>query len=117
MNLHHEFGRLGEEKAALYLKEKGYVILERNWRLGRKEVDIICSDGEKIIIVEVKSREKGADYPEELLDISKRRNLLKAGAAYLRRKHLEKELRFDLVMILGKDFEVIHIQDAIKIFD
>ena len=47
MAKHNEFGRLGEEIAARYLTEKGYTILERNWRNVHKEIDIIAKDGEE----------------------------------------------------------------------
>lgn len=112
-----DFGRQGEDKAVAYLQEAGYLILERNWRLGHKEVDIICTDGEKIVIVEVKAREKGAEYPAELLDWKKRRNLLRAGAAYLQQHGLERELRFDLIIVNGEKGEVAHIPEAIQVFD
>lgn len=110
-------GRMGEEKAVVYLRSRGYTILERNWRVGHKEVDIICTDGTKVIIVEVKTREAGTEYPGELMDRKKKHNLLKAGAAYLRRHHLEKELRFDLIVVTGREYEIEHIQEAIQVFD
>lgn len=117
MALHNDFGKLGEEKAVAYLKKEGYTILERNWRLGHLEIDIICTDGELLIIVEVKSRRRAEDRPDELLDFRKKRHLLQAGEAYLRYKGWEKELRFDLILVTGEKLDIQHIPDAIQIFD
>ena len=56
MAKHNELGKKGEEIAAQYLSEKGYEILERNWRNRHKEIDIIAKDGNELVIVEVKTR-------------------------------------------------------------
>lgn len=114
---HLDYGKIGEQKAAEYLMQRGYVILERNWRLGHKEVDMICTDGDLLIVVEVKSRKTPEERPEELLDYRKRHNLLCAGEAYLKMKGLDQELRFDLVLVTGIEGEVEHIPGAITIFD
>ncbi|MCX4291573.1 MAG: YraN family protein [Odoribacter sp.] len=110
-------GAVGERRAAAYLEACGYTVLESNWRVGHKEIDIICTDGDRIIVVEVKTRRAGVDYPAELMDRKKKHNLLKAGAAYLQRYGLEKELRFDLVIVEGGNGPVRHIREAIQIFD
>ena len=39
---HNELGKSGEDKAVAYLMQEGYVVLERNWRLGHKELDVVC---------------------------------------------------------------------------
>lgn len=117
MSLHHDFGAMGEEKAVEYLTRQGYVILERNWRLKHKEIDVICTDGLLVIVVEVKSRRVEEEYPDELLDFRKRRNLLRAGAAYLKSKGISKELRFDLIMVTGVEYDIMHIPNAITVFD
>lgn len=113
----HDFGKLGEEKAVEYLEKEGYVVLERNWRSGHKEVDIICTDGELIVVVEVKSRNSPEEYPGELLGIKKQHNLLYAAEAYLKYKRISKELRFDLVLVTGDRFEIEHIPDIFTVFD
>lgn len=115
MNTQSEFGHWGEERAGSYLQEQGYTILARNWRYGHKEVDIICTKGDLIVIVEVKARGQQEENPETLLNIFKRRNLRKAAAAYLREYGLEKEVRFDLVLIAGGKLQ--HIEEAFRVFD
>ncbi len=114
---HLKDGQTGEERAAAYLREKGYTILERNWRLSHREVDLICIRDKLIVIVEVKYRKQPCEHPEELLDYRKRRNLLQAGAAYIRQKGWERELRFDLLIVTGADWQITHIPDAIQIID
>ena len=83
MARHNDLGRHGEDQVACYLRERGFVILERNWRTGRLELDFVCMDGGVVVVVEVKTRSASEERPEELLDWRKRRNLLAAGAAFL----------------------------------
>lgn len=114
---HLDYGKMGEEKAVEYLIQRGYVILERNWRSKHKEIDIICTDGVLLIVVEVKSRNTPEERPEELLDSRKRYNLRCAGETYLKVKGIDKEIRFDLILVTGKEGKVEHIPGAITIFD
>ena len=57
MAKHNELGKLGEELATQFLTEKGYEILEKNWRNKHKEIDIVAKDGNELVIVEVKTRQ------------------------------------------------------------
>ena len=57
MAKHNDLGKMGEDLAVQYLTDKGYEILERNWRNKHKEIDIIAKDGETLVIVEVKTRQ------------------------------------------------------------
>ena len=56
MASHNDFGKEGEELAALWLSERGYDILHRNWRFGKLEIDIVAKKNEKLHIIEVKTR-------------------------------------------------------------
>ena len=111
----HELGRLGEELAVEYLIKKGYQILERNWRSGHKEVDIIALDDTTLVIVEVKTR-KSDDYgyPDIAVGITKQRMLVWAADAYVRFKKLNVDVRFDIIAIVITDDEpkIEHIEDA-----
>ena len=53
-----EKGRSGEELALLYLQNKGYALLEQNFRFQRCEIDLILRDGETLVFVEVKQRSR-----------------------------------------------------------
>ena len=116
MASHNDFGKLAENKAADYLLEKGYVILERNFRYLKAEIDIISTIDDKLVIVEVKGRKN--DYfmePQEAVSSSKRQLLLKAADAYVEKNNLDVEIRFDIIAILvnNKDeFSIQHIENA-----
>lgn len=110
-----ELGRKGEELAANHLSGKGYKILERNWRRGRNEIDIIARDGKYVVIVEVKTRESNTfGEPEMSVTREKQKALVRAANSYILYKDLHDEVRFDIVsIIIGKGKEAInHIEDA-----
>ena len=56
MAAHNEFGIEGEDKAANYLIREGYTILDRNWRSGHKELDIVAEKDGTLVVAEVKTR-------------------------------------------------------------
>ena len=68
-------GILGEQEAANILKKKGYRVIEKNWRMGHLEVDLIAENKKDIIFVEVKARTTtfGNKMPEEYVDTLKRK--------------------------------------------
>lgn len=111
----HELGKLGEDLAVEYLIKKGYQILERNWRSGHKEIDIIALIDETLAIVEVKTR-KTDDYgePDIAVGAYKQRMLIWAADAYVRYKNLNVDVRFDIISIVFTDEEpqIEHIEDA-----
>ncbi len=112
---HNDFGKLGEELAVDYLTGKGYEILERNWRNIHKEIDIIAKDGKFLVIVEVKTRQTD-EYgePDVAVTRKKQRMLIAAANAYITRKGLDIETRFDIISIIFRDGEPVieHIEDA-----
>ena len=115
MAKHIELGKKGEEIAAGFLKGKGYQILERNWRTGRDEIDIIATDKNTLVIVEVKTR--STDYfgePEEAVTDRKQEFLIRAAEEYVNQNELDLEIRFDIVSIIiqpGKQ-TIRHIEEA-----
>lgn len=110
-----EKGRDGENLAVDYLEGKGYQILERNWRSGHKEIDIIAMDGDEMVVVEVKSR-KSLDFgdPDIAVGVMKQRMLIFAAEAYISYHNLDVEVRFDILsIVITPDGEHIeHIEDA-----
>jgi putative endonuclease len=111
----YDLGKVGENIAVDYLLHKDYQILERNWRLGHKEIDIIAFKDNMLVIVEVKTR-KSETYgePENAVGDSKQRTLVCAANAYVRYKNLDVDVRFDIISIIvnerGQHIE--HIEDA-----
>jgi putative endonuclease len=114
MAWHNTLGKLGEAHVHRYLLEQGCVILEQNWRLGRLEVDFIVLDGNEIVVVEVKTRRRPEERPGELLSRGKCRRLLAAGAAYVEGRRIEREIRFDLIIVSGEGMEIEHFRDAVR---
>ena len=115
MAVHNELGKLGEDLAVQYLTDKGYEILERNWHNIHKEIDIIAKDGDDLVIVEVKARQTD-EYGEPDIAVTKRkqRMLIAAANAYITRKGLDVETRFDIISIIYRDGNPVieHIEDA-----
>ena len=115
MAKHNELGKIGEELAAQFLIEKGYEILERNWRNIHKEIDIIAKEGEDLVIVEVKARQTD-EYGEPDIAVTKRkqRMLIAAANAYILKNNLDVSTRFDIISIVFKNGEPVieHIEDA-----
>ena len=112
---HNETGTKGEELAAGMLKDKGYEILEKNWRYNNLEADIIAKKKDLIIIAEVKTRSTSFfGEPEEFVNKTKKQNLIKTANAYLEQNQLELEVRFDIISVLisGEKTIVHHIEDA-----
>lgn len=99
-----------EEKAAEYMKQHGYQILERNYRCRQGEIDIIAQDGDYLVFVEVKYRgstEKG--YPAEAVTERKQRTIRQVAAYYLYSRRLSEQtpVRFDVAAILGEEIQYI----------
>ncbi|MBO5951504.1 MAG: YraN family protein [Bacteroidaceae bacterium] len=116
MAKHNELGMTGEAVAVDYLLNNGYEIVDRNWRSGHKEIDIIAAKNGMLVIVEVKTR-KNSQYgnPEDAVTGRKIRRIVTATDAYLRLKMIDMQVRFDVITILIKDNSVLsieHIKDA-----
>ncbi len=121
MASHNQLGKKGEDLAVDFLKKNGYQILERNWRSGQEEIDIIASKGyETVVFIEVKTRSTSYfGYPEAAVRKEKQQHLLEAANAYLEVKNWDSEIRFDILAIIfsGDQCEdIYHIQDAIVPF-
>ncbi len=117
---HLEIGKEGEELAARYLAGKKYTILERNWRYRHREIDIIASLENKIIIVEVKVRKFiGGERLEEHINRKKQRYLISAANAFILKRKLDQGVRFDIILLIGEsgDFTLEHIEDAFSPWD
>lgn len=84
-NHRRELGHLGEDLACEFLREMGHTILERNWRSGYLEVDLISYDAEGIHFVEVKARQESIQAPPQMsVNRQKQRNIVQAAQRFLR---------------------------------
>ncbi|MCD6399184.1 YraN family protein [candidate division WOR-3 bacterium] len=103
----------GERLAVNYLMNKGYRILERNYRVGKLEVDLIIEKGGVIVFVEVKRR-KSEDFgsPAEFVNKKKQERIIKAAKVFLQRRKdfQDMDVRFDVVSVLCNTID--HIESA-----
>lgn len=100
MYQNHQTGKAGENAAVLFLEEKGYHILERNWRHHHLELDIIAAKGTILHIIEVKTRHSlQYGWPEQSISKNKMRFLKNAAEAYQFQHKQWKYLQFNVVSI------------------
>ena len=110
-------GNWGEDVAVKYLLQNHYEILERNYRVGRGEIDIIAARSKIVVFVEVKSgmsRKFGA--MERRVTPSKQRQLKRIARCYLAYKLPEDivDVRFDVVVVDGNQsrYSIRHYEAA-----
>lgn len=103
-NKRQSVGRRGETQACDYLTGIGHTILDRNWRCGHLEIDIITSDPEGMHFVEVKSRTAPVMAEPELnVDYAKQKRIVKAALAYMQKVHSVRrdvEMFFDIITVV-----------------
>jgi putative endonuclease len=114
-----ELGKLGEEAAVQFLKEKGFQIKELNYRTGRGELDIIALDGGITVFIEVKARwnlEMGD--PVYGITPAKVKQLKKIADLYLYDNDIEEiNCRFDVVTVLFRGEKRPIIEHYVNAFD
>ena len=104
MAKHLHTGKAGEQLAATYFEENGYVILHKNWRHAHWEVDIIAAQNKVLHFVEVKTRRtKNYGQPEDKVGKKKIQNLINAAEEYLYQYPQWKRIQFDILSITITD--------------
>ena len=104
INHRRELGKVGEDIACQWLSEHGHTVLERNFRSGHLEIDIISVDRNGIHFVEVKSRKFSVQAPpQESVNKAKQQNIVRAATRYLRSEkglqYCSLECMFDVFAI------------------
>lgn len=108
-------GRAGEDAALDWLQENGMALLERNWRSGHYELDLVMEDSSSIRIVEVKSlRECDGFDPAANVTPEKCRRLVRAARRFMAEHPCGKEVVFDVVTVLfdGGSPQITYIPSA-----
>jgi len=114
----HALGRWGEGTACEALRRRGWRILARGYRFGRREVDVVARRADVVAFVEVKTRAgEGYGGPEGAVTRSKRREIEVVAQAFLeRRPQGDVDVRFDVMAIVvgpdGRLRRLTHIRDA-----
>lgn len=111
-------GAYGEALACTYLQNKGYAILEKNWRSKVGEIDIIARHGGVLVFVEVKCRSgHWFGYPEEAITERKKQHLTRALEWYCVANRYTGLRRADAVAITarrdGGNPEILHLEDIL----
>lgn len=112
---HNDLGKQGERIAADFLERKGFEILDRNWHYEKKEVDLFAHYDDKLIVVEVRTRQSEHwEHPKETITDRKIRCIVEATEAYIEEHDINQEVRFDVVTVMprGEDWEIEHIEEA-----
>jgi putative endonuclease len=112
-------GKEGERIAELFLKKKGYKLVERNYRCAAGELDLVMLDQRVIVFVEVKTR-TGSGYgtPLEAVAVRKQKKMIYVAQFFLSAKKLsQREARFDVVGVSwpGAQPLVEHIENAFEL--
>jgi putative endonuclease len=100
-------GKKFEKRAAKYFEKLGFKILERNWRSGHKEIDLIIKKDNLLVFVEVKSSyTKKFGHPSERVDKKKISNITNCAQDYLITKKIDNiDIQFDVVTFTNGELE------------
>lgn len=112
-------GKEGERVAERYLQNKGYKLVERNYRCRAGELDLIVLDRRVVVFVEVKTRTgRGFGSPLEAVEFRKQRKIIQAAQFFLAEKRLQqRDARFDVVGVswAGREPIVEHVENAFEL--
>lgn len=112
-----ELGKKGEAIAANYLINNGYKILHQNWHFIHKELDIVATKNDTLVIVEVKTRWTSYwEEPKESVRRKKQKFIIESAEEYVQKYNINMDVQFDIISIVLQDgkHELEHIQDAFQ---
>ena len=112
--LNKTVGKSGERLAEEYLRKKGYRFVERNYTTEIGEIDLILTDGNCLVFVEVKARaSEELGRPAEAVDHRKQRKISRVAGEYIKRNmYFGAAVRFDVVEVFTSDGHIEHIENA-----
>lgn len=111
-----EFGQLGERIAERWLRKLGWKVIQRRFRNGHRDIDLVMERDGTVAFVEVKAR-RGTDFggPLEAVNWSKQRELARSASVWIdRHGRASESYRFDVVGVLveGDRVRIRHIPNA-----
>jgi putative endonuclease len=114
-----EFGELGERIAERWLRRNGWRVVQRRFRSGHRDIDLIVERDDTVAFIEVKAR-RGSAFgdPVEAVNWSKQRQLARSASVWIDRHGRPSEsYRFDVVGVLveGERVRVRHVPNAFSI--
>lgn len=111
-----DFGLKGEQVAERWLSSKGWTVLQRRYRSGHRDIDLIARRDGLIAFVEVKARTGEAfGDPVEAVNWKKRNELVRSACTWIDRHGRPGEVyRFDVigVLVTGERVRVRHVENA-----
>lgn len=118
MAKHNITGCIGERIAVDYFRQKGYVILYKNWRHGRNEIDIIATSSNTTHFIEVKTRSAAKNtLPEHAVNVKKLKRIMTAATVFLEiNQHHTHTIQFDILAIILKPTIQIRLIEDVYIY-
>ena len=113
------FGELGERIAERWLRRQGWRVVQRRYRSGHRDIDLVVERDGTVAFVEVKAR-RGSQFgdPVKAVNWNKQRQLIRSAATWIDRHGKPSECyRFDVVGVLveGERVRVRHIANAFSL--
>lgn len=116
--MRRETGQKGEAVAARYYQQRGYLLLNHNYRTRMGELDLVLYKDGMVVFAEVKTRTgQYLAAPAEAVDLRKQRRLILAAQTYLQNSpYADAPVRFDVVEVTpaGRGWQVHCIFDAFQ---
>lgn len=112
-----QLGQWGEEIAASYLRHQGYAILEHNIRTPYGEIDLLASQADTLIFVEIKTRSSASlGNPEISITPKKFAHMVSSAQSYLlEHPEFTTGWRIDVISVLrradGQSPEIVHFEN------
>ncbi|MBN2669772.1 MAG: YraN family protein [Bacteroidales bacterium] len=112
-------GSIGENKVVVFLESLQFKILEKNWRSGHKEIDIIALDKDEIVFIEVKTRSSKYIEGRQSVGLKKQKLLIAAANDYILKEDIHFNARFDIAEVIykNKQFSINLIRGAFEPFN
>jgi putative endonuclease len=112
---HDLLGKWGEAYALNYLSELGYTLKARNYKFNRMEIDLVLTDHDILVVVEVKTRHSAElGEPWRAVNLAKQKQIIRVANYYTKSIQWPHEVRFDVVSIVhnSNHTDLTHIKDA-----
>lgn len=112
---HDLLGKWGEAYALNYLSELGYTLKARNYKFNRMEIDLVLTDHDILVVVEVKTRHSAElGEPWQAVNLAKQKQIIRVANYYTKSIQWPHEVRFDVVSIVhnSNHTDLTHIKDA-----
>lgn len=95
-------GRYGEDVAEAHVRDRGWDVLDRNWRTRDGELDLVALDGRELVVVEVKTRRSSAyGHPAEAVTARKLARVRRLAALWLAAHDVHPaSVRIDVIAVL-----------------